>query len=118
MKKLLLAFVLTATMSQAFAAAAFLASLHDKTIALGGMLTSTTVSVFASPLAGLIVFADNGEAYLDLEATEAMDTLMIAVDKSINGEELTDLDVSIIDIYATAKGVSHEELVSEASLEL
>lgn len=118
MKKLLFTIMLTATMTQAFGAAAFLAALGGGHVALGGMLTSTTVSVLASPLAGLIVFADNGEAFMDLQATEAVDTLMIAVDKSNNGEELTDLDVSIMDIYATAKGVSIDELIEEVSLEL
>lgn len=118
MKKLILAATLFTSISQAFSAASFLAGLHDKYIAAGGLLTSTTVSVAVSPLAGLVTFLENGEPYINLGSEEAQDALKIAVEKTVNGEELSEADSSIIAIVAESEGMTESEVISSVAAEL
>lgn len=118
MKKLLMALVLAASMTQAFATASFLAALGGAHVALGGMHTSITVAIAASPLAGLIVFADNGDAFIDIESKEAMDAFLLAIDKTVHGEKLTDAEVSLIEIYAHAYDLTFKEMVDMGITEL
>ncbi len=117
-KKLILAATLFTSISQAFSAASFLAGLHDKYIAAGGLLTSTTVSVAVSPLAGLVTFLENGEPYINLGSEEAQDALKIAVEKTVNGEELSEADSSIIAIVAESEGMTESEVISSVAAEL
>ncbi len=118
MKKLLATLLLTVTVSPAFAVVSFLAGINDAYVATGGLLTTTTISVYTSPLIGLAVFADNGEGYIDLKSDKAVDTLMVAVEHSVYGEEMSDLDVSIIQVYADNMGVSFDEMVEIAAKDL
>ena len=118
MKKLLATLLLTVTVSPAFAVVSFLAGINDAYVATGGLLTTTTISVYTSPLIGLAVFADNGEGYIDLTSDKAVDTLMVAVEHSVYGEEMSDLDVSIIQVYADNMGVSFDEMVEIAAKDL
>ncbi len=105
MKKLLLVLTLTATMSQAFGAAAFIATAAnvagggDETmgIGLGGLSTTTTTSVYASPLAGLVVFLD-GEPAVNLANPEAQDLIATATEKEDAGVELTEDEAAILDM--------------------
>mgnify|MGYP000323104034 CR=1 FL=1 len=117
MKKLLIALTLTASMAQSFAAAGFLAGLHDQTLALGGMLTSTTVSVYASPLAGLVVFLEDGSQSLNLGSPEAVEMLQIAVENTNAGEASAE-DISTIEIYATAQEMTSSEVIAAVTAEL
>lgn len=118
MRKLLATLLLAATVTPAFATVSFLAGLNDRYVATGGLLTTTTVSVYTSPLIGLAVFLDNGEAYVDLKSDKAVGTLMVAVEHSVYGEEMSDLDVSIIQVYADSMGVSSDEMVEIAAQNL
>lgn len=106
MKKLLMVLTLTATMSQAFGAAAFIVangSQPDQGIGLGGLSTTTTTSVYASPLAGLVVFLD-GEEVVNLASTEAQEMIATAEDKIEDGEALTEDEIAILEMVA-----SHQE---------
>ncbi len=118
MKKLMLALVLAITTSQSFAAASFLAGLHDKYLAVGGLLTTTTTSVQWGFIAGLVVFADNGEAYINVGSDAAKEALKLAVQKTVDGEELTQEDKAIIEIYAQATGLTEAELIAKVTPEL
>lgn len=118
MKKLILALCLTVSASQSFGAASFLAGLHDKYIALGGLLTTTTVSFHFGALYGLLVFADNGEAYINLGSDEAKEALKLAVQKSLDGEVLTNEDIAILEIYVNQSGMDQEELIKTVAAEL
>ena len=118
MKKLILALVIAISTSQSFAAASFLAGLHDKYLALGGLLTTTTTSVQWGFIAGLVVFADNGEAYINIGSDAAKEALKVAVQKTIDGEELTQEDKAIIEIYANGTNLTEAELIAKVSAEL
>lgn len=106
MKKLLLALTLCASMSQAFGAAAFIVangSNPEGGIGLGGLLTTTTTSVYASPLAGLVVFLD-GEPAVNLASDEAQELIESAEEAMINGETLSEDEAAIMEMVE-----SHEE---------
>jgi len=118
MKKFILALCLTVSASQSFGAASFLAGLHDKYIALGGLLTTTTISFSYGALFGLVVFADNGEAYINLGSEDAKEALKLAVQKSVDGEILTNEDKAILEIYANQSGMDQEELIQTVAQEL
>jgi hypothetical protein len=118
MKKLMLAFALTIATAQSFAAASFLAGLNDKYLALGGLLTTTTTSVHWGFMAGLVVFADNGEAYINVGSDTAKEALKLAVQKINDGEELTLEDKAIIEIYAQATGLTEADLIAKVTPEL
>ncbi len=118
MKKLIIALVIAISTSQSFAAASFLAGLHDKYLALGGLLTTTTTSVQWGFIAGLVVFADNGEAYINIGSDAAKEALKVAVQKTIDGEELTQEDKAIIEIYANGTGLTEAELIAKVSADL
>ncbi len=118
MKKLVLALALTIASSQSFAVASFLAGLHDKYLALGGMLSVTTTSVQFGFVAGLVVFADNGEAYINIGSEAAKDALKVAVQKVNDGEELTEEDKAIIAIYALGTNLSEAEIIAKVTPEL
>lgn len=118
MKKFVLALALMIASSQSFAVAAFLAGLHDKYIALGGMLTTTTTSVQWGFVAGLVVFADNGEAYINIGSDAAKDAVRVAVQKVVDGVELSPEDQAIIEIYAQGTGLSEAEIIEKVSAEL
>jgi hypothetical protein len=108
MKKLLLILTLTATMSQAFAAAGFLVATANLAnggdesagIGLGGLSTTTTTSVYASPIAGLVVFLD-GKPAVNLASDEAQTIIAIAMDKEDNGVMLSEDEAAILDMVAS-----------------
>lgn len=118
MKKFIAALVLSSVVGQSFAAGSFLAALHDKRIALGGLLTTTTISVAYGVLVGAIVFADNGDAFVNLGSAEAQDALKLAVQKSVDGEALSDEDQAILEIYATQTNNNVNVLVEKVAAEL
>jgi hypothetical protein len=103
MKKLLLVATLLTMMSQSFAAVGVLlaAGGGDASIGLGGLSTTTTTSVYASPLAGLVVFLD-GEAQINLASSEAQDLIDSANDAIEAGEELTEDEAAILAFEASA----------------
>ena len=57
--------------------------------------TSTTTS---NPIAGLVIFADNGEVMLDMENEALQDELEMIEISIEEGQELTDLQKAIIHI--------------------
>lgn len=118
MKKFVLALSLMIASSQSFAVAAFLAGLHDKYIALGGMLTTTTTSAHWGFLAGLVVFADNGQAYINIGSTAAKEAVELAVQKIVDGEELTPEDKAILEIYAQGTGLSEAQIIKKIAVDL
>jgi hypothetical protein len=118
MKKFVLALSLMIASSQTFAVASFLAGLHDKYIAVAGLLTTTTTSVEWGFLAGLVVFADNGQAYVNIGSDAAKDALKLAVQKSNDGEALSQEDRAIFEIYEEATGLSEAELIAKVTPEL
>lgn len=118
MKKFMLALSLMIAASNSFAVGSFLAALHDKYIAIGGMLTTTTTSIQWGFMAGLVVFADNGEAYVNIGSDAAKEALKVAVQKSMDGEELSVEDQAILDIYVQATGLSEAELIEKVTPEL
>ncbi len=118
MKKLMLALALTFATSQSFAVASFLAGLHDKYLAVGGLLTTTTTSVQWGFIAGLVVFADNGEAYINIGSDAAKEALKVAVQKNNDGEELNQEDKAIFEIYEQATGLTEAELIAKVTPEL
>ena len=118
MKKLISALLIATICGQVFAAGSFLAGLHDKRIALGGLLTTTTTSAAYGVLAGIIAFADNGEAYVNLGSADAQDALKLAVQKSLDGETLTNEDKAILEIYATQTDNNVDKLIETVSSEL
>ena len=119
MKKFAIALFLAAAFThQAFAVSSFLANLHDKYIATGGALTTTTTSAQTSVIAGLVVFADNGEAYINIGSEEAKDALKIAVEKYNNNEALSEIDRAILDIYSRELEMSQTQLVEKVSADL
>src|SRR4051794_24565265 len=115
MKKFIAALLLTATVGNAFAAGSFLAALHDKRIALGGLLTTITISSAYGILVGVIVFADNGDAYVNLGSVEAQDALKLAVQKSLDGEALNNEDQAILEIFATQTNNNVNVLVEKVA---
>jgi hypothetical protein len=118
MKKIISVLILSSFISQAFAAGSFLAALHDKRIALGGISTTTTTSSAYGLLAGIIAFADNGEAYVNLGSEQAQDALKLAVQKVLDGETLNNEDKAILEIYATQTNNDVSKLIEKVSSEL
>ncbi len=118
MKKLVLALALTIASSNSFAVASFLAGLHDKYLAIGGMLSVTTTSVQFGFVAGLVVFADNGDAYINIGSEAAKEALKVAVQKVNDGEELTEEDKAIVAIYAQGTNLSQAEIIAKVTPEL
>ncbi len=109
-------FVLTC--AQAFAVGSFLARLHDKRVALGGLLTTTTSSAAYGILTGVVAFGDNGEAYVNLGAPQAQDALKLAVQKSLDGEKLSSEDKAILEIFATETDNDIDLLIEKVAAEL
>jgi hypothetical protein len=69
-------------------------------------------------VAGLVVFADNGEAYINIGSDAAKEAVKIAVQKTVDGEELSPEDKAIIEIYAQGTGLSEAEIIEKVSAEL
>ena len=103
MKKLLLALTLCASMSQAFGAAAFIVANGTNPeggIGLGGLLTTTTTSVYASPLAGLVVFLEDGSSMeIADDSPLAQELLEAAEEREARGEELSEDDEAILNYF-------------------
>jgi hypothetical protein len=118
MKKIFSIIILSSFLTKAFAAGSFLAALHDKRIALGGISTTTTTTSAYGLLAGIIAFADNGEAYINLGSEEAQDALKLAVQKVVDGESLNNEDKAILEIYASQTNNDISRLVETVSSEL
>jgi hypothetical protein len=102
MKKLLLVATLLTMMSQSFGAVGFLLATGggDATIGLGGLSTTTTTSVYASPVAGLVVFLD-GEAAVNLNSSEAKELIGSAEANIDAGIELSEDEESIMAFQAS-----------------
>jgi hypothetical protein len=118
MKKFILTIALMIAASQAFAVASFLAGINNAYITVGGLLTTTTTSVHVTPFAGLVVFADNGEAFINVGSEEAKEALKVAVQKTIDGEELSYEDSALIEIYAQHTNLSADEVIQAVAAEL
>jgi hypothetical protein len=73
-----------------------------------GLVTSTSI---ASPIAGIVVFADSGTAIIDLEnesALEEVELIQIALE---DGDELSNFQNAVLEI-----GVSNGQLDEDANI--
>jgi hypothetical protein len=103
MKKLLLVATLLTMMSQSFGAVSFiLASTGggNADISFTTLSTTTTTSVYASPVAGLVVYLD-GEAAVNLNSSEAKELIGSAEANIDAGIELSEDEESIMAFQAS-----------------
>lgn len=119
MKRLILALMLTVFSAQSFAAASALGVVRGNlTVSLGGLITTSTTFGAGNVLFGLIVLADNGEAFINIGSEEAKEAVTLAVQKSVDGEKLSAEESALIQIYAQHMNLSEKAFIETIAEEL